>query len=47
MGWSLVQDVLPTVCKIQISELINSEWAQAKRPNPRKQKKKKQSSPSQ
>jgi hypothetical protein len=28
-GWSPVQGVLPTVYKIQIPELINSEWTQA------------------
>jgi hypothetical protein len=33
-GWSPVQGVLPSVYGIQISELINSEWAQAREPNP-------------
>jgi hypothetical protein len=40
-GWSPSQGVLPTVYKIQISELINSEWAQAKGPNLWRQKKQK------
>jgi hypothetical protein len=31
--WSPIQGVLPTVCKIQISELINSEWPQARERN--------------
>jgi hypothetical protein len=41
MGRLLVQGFLPTVYVIQISELINSEWAQAREPNPPSQKKKK------
>jgi hypothetical protein len=34
MCWSPAQGVLPTVCKVRISKLINSEWAQTKGPNP-------------
>jgi hypothetical protein len=33
-GWSPVQGVLPIAYKIQISELFNSELAQAREPNP-------------
>jgi hypothetical protein len=33
-GSSPVQEVLPTVSKSQISELINSEWTQTREPNP-------------
>jgi hypothetical protein len=33
-GWAHVQGVLPNVCKIQISEVINSEWEHARGPNP-------------
>jgi hypothetical protein len=39
-GWSPVQGVLPTVCKIHISELTNSGWAQARAPNPSGKRKK-------
>jgi hypothetical protein len=34
MGLSRVQGVLLTVYTIQISKLINFEWAQARKPNP-------------
>jgi hypothetical protein len=39
-GWSPVQGVLQTVCKIQ-NFRINSEWVQARQPNPTRSKKKK------
>jgi hypothetical protein len=42
-GWSPVQGVLPTVYKIQVSELISSELAQVRYFNPSRQKKKFQS----
>jgi hypothetical protein len=37
----IMQGVLPTVYKIHISELINSEGEQAREPSPSRQKKKK------
>jgi hypothetical protein len=39
MGWWPVQGVLPTVYEIQILELINSEWEQAREPNPSRKRK--------
>jgi hypothetical protein len=39
-GRSLIQGVLSTVFEVQISELINSEWAEAREPNPSTEKKK-------
>jgi hypothetical protein len=38
-GWSRIQRVLPTVCKIQILELINPEWLEVTEPNASRQKK--------
>jgi hypothetical protein len=38
-GWSPGQGILLTMYDIQISELIKFEWAQAREPNPSKQKK--------
>jgi hypothetical protein len=40
-GWSHVKGALPTLYKIKISELISSEWAQARESNPSRKKKKK------
>jgi hypothetical protein len=40
MDWSPAQGTLQSLYEIQISQLVNTEWAQAKEPNPSRQKKK-------